>query len=105
MMAHSRKIQGQYRKIMKNDNPASSSSSSSSVPFSSVSSCSSTVPSSSSSVPSSTVLSSNIPSSVSSSVYSLVSSSASIVFMPDDQFIKFMNKLYGSIYESMYKHM
>ena len=99
MMAHSRKQQGQYRKIIKDDNPVSS------LPSSVLSvSSSSTVPSVSSSIVPS-VFSSTIPSLVSSTVSSLVSSSTSVASKSDDQFKEFMNKLCGSMYENMYKHV
>ena len=97
MMAHSRKQQGQYKKIIKDDNPDN--------PDSSVSSY--IIPSS---VPSVSSSSSTIPFSVSSSSSSStipfsVSSSPSTVSMPDDQFKEFMGKLCGSMYENMFKHM
>ena len=93
MMAHSRKQQGQYRNIIKDDNPDSS-----------VFLVPSSVPSviSSSTVPS---VPSSVSSTVSSTVSSLVSSFPSIFSIPDDQFKEFMGKLCKSMYENMYKHM
>ena len=88
MMAHSRKQQGQYRKIIKDDNPVSSDSSS--VPSSISSSTIPSVPSSSTSYTSlptsvpSTVPSSNTPSTSRSSSSS--TSSTPVIPMPDDQF-------------------
>ena len=101
-MAHSRKQQGQYRKIIKDDNPDFS------VPL---------VPSSivplflpSSSIPSlvpsvSLVPSSSTPSLPFSSSSTSTSSSSPVIPMPDDKFKEFINKLCGSMYENMYKHM
>ena len=108
MMAHSRKQQGQYRKIIKDDNPVSSSVSSipsstvlsvhsstvHSVPTSTVPSIpsssvpwvfSSTVPS----VPSSSTPSTSLSSSF-SSTYLSSTSSKPVIPMPDDQFKELM---------------
>ena len=95
MMAHTRKQQGQYRKIIKDDNPSTSvpsSVSSTSVPSVPLSSSSST-----SSLPSS--------SSSSTSISSTSTSSTPIIPMPDDQFKELMNKVCGDMYINMYKNM
>ena len=80
MMAHTRKQQGQYRKIIKDDNPLASIFS---VPSDSIPS---SIPSSSS-IPS-------VPSSLSSSTSSSsVPSSPPVIPMPDNQFKEIMSKV------------
>ena len=103
MMSYSRKQQGQYRKIIKDDNPDSSVSSIFSVLSSS------TVPSitSSSSVPSSVpsiIPSSNISSTVSSTSASSTSSTP-VIPMTDGQFKEYISKVCGDMYINMYKHI
>ena len=100
MMAHSRMQQGQYRKIIKDDNPDSSDSSSVlSVPSSSIPSITITSIPSVSSVPSSSTY---FPSTVSYTVSSTSTSSTSVIPIPKDQFKEFINKLCDNMYDNLY---
>ena len=79
-MAHSRKQQGQYRKIIKDDNPDSLDLSVPSVP---------------SVFLSSSIFSITIPSST-------LSFTSSVIPMPKDQFKQFINKLCDNMYDNLY---
>ena len=93
MMAHSRKQQGQYRKIIKDDNPDFSDSST--ITSVTCSSIPSTTITSVLSVPSSSTF---IPSLASSTI----TSSTSVIHMPKDQFKEFINKLCDNMYDNLY---